>query len=153
MFGALLDKSCRSNLVHVGTVVVLTTSQTTTTGMLAVLSYTTLSMGDVAAAVIREQFVSLQSSICETLQHARFNGRHDGVTLVLQQFKNHIRTGSSTYCLRVFEVRVGMATVVLLSLLRCVASKDWKWVVVFLRPAALALHGPGKLLGERAAQP
>jgi hypothetical protein len=46
-------------------VVVLTTSQTTTTGMLAVLSYTTLSMGDVAAAVIREQFVSLPSSIRE----------------------------------------------------------------------------------------
>lgn len=81
------------------------------------------------------------------------NGRHDGVTLVPQQFKNHDRTGSSTYCLRVFEVRVGMATVVVLSLLRCVASKDWKWVVVFLRPAALAQHGPGKLLGERAAQP
>lgn len=65
MFGAPLDKSCRSNLVHVGTVVVLTTSQTTTTGMLAVLAYTTLSMGNVAAAVIRERFVSLPSSSCE----------------------------------------------------------------------------------------
>jgi hypothetical protein len=32
-------------------VVVLTTGQTTTTGVLAVLSYTTLSMGDVTAAV------------------------------------------------------------------------------------------------------
>jgi hypothetical protein len=43
-----------SNLVHVGSVVVLTTSQTTTTGMLAVLSYTTLSVGDVAAAINRK---------------------------------------------------------------------------------------------------
>jgi hypothetical protein len=65
VFGVPFDESCRSNLVHVGTVVVLTTSQTTTTGMLAVLAYTTLSMGNVAAAVIREQFVSLPSSSCE----------------------------------------------------------------------------------------
>ena len=37
-------------LVHVGTVVVLTTSKTTTTGMLAVLSDTSLTGGNVAAA-------------------------------------------------------------------------------------------------------
>ena len=36
-------------LVHVGTVVVLTTSQTTTTGVLAVLAYTTVAVRDVAA--------------------------------------------------------------------------------------------------------
>jgi hypothetical protein len=36
-------------LVHVGTVVVLTTSETSTTGMLAVLSYTTVAVGDMAA--------------------------------------------------------------------------------------------------------
>ena len=41
----------RSNLVHVGTVVVLTTGKTTTTGVLAVLAYTSLTGGDVAAAV------------------------------------------------------------------------------------------------------
>jgi hypothetical protein len=35
----------------VGTVVVLTTSQTTTTGMLAVLAYTSMSVGDVAATM------------------------------------------------------------------------------------------------------
>lgn len=38
-----------SNLVQVGTVVVLTTGHTTTTGMLAVLSYTTVTGRDVAA--------------------------------------------------------------------------------------------------------
>jgi hypothetical protein len=38
-------------LVEVRSVVVLTTSQTSTTWMLAVLSYTTVSGGDVAAAV------------------------------------------------------------------------------------------------------
>ena len=41
----------RSNLVHVGTVVVLTTSQTTTSGMLAVLAYTALAGGDMAATI------------------------------------------------------------------------------------------------------
>lgn len=43
-----------SNLVQVGTVVVLTTGHTTTTWMLAVLSYTTVSGRDVAATVKRE---------------------------------------------------------------------------------------------------
>jgi len=41
----------RSNLVHVGTVVVLTTSQTTTTGVLAVLADATVAVQYVAAAV------------------------------------------------------------------------------------------------------
>lgn len=39
-------------LVHVGTVVVLTTSKTATTGVLAVLSYTTATSGDVSTAVM-----------------------------------------------------------------------------------------------------
>jgi hypothetical protein len=38
-------------LVHVGSVVMLTTSKTTTTGMLAVLSYTSVSGRDMAAAM------------------------------------------------------------------------------------------------------
>jgi len=38
-------------LVHVDLVVVLTTGKTTTTGMLAVLSYTTVTGGNVTAAV------------------------------------------------------------------------------------------------------
>jgi hypothetical protein len=42
-------------LVEVGTVVVLTTGHTTTTGVLAVLSYTTVAGRDMAAAV----FVSI----------------------------------------------------------------------------------------------
>jgi hypothetical protein len=38
-------------LVHVGAVVVLTTGETTTTGGLAVLAYTTVTSGHMAAAV------------------------------------------------------------------------------------------------------
>lgn len=40
----------RMVLVHVDLVVVLTTGKTTTTGMLAVLSYTTVTSGNVTAA-------------------------------------------------------------------------------------------------------
>ena len=40
-------------LVHVGSVVVLTTGKTTTTGMLPVLAYTTVTGRDVAAAVVK----------------------------------------------------------------------------------------------------
>jgi hypothetical protein len=48
-----------------------------------------------------------------------------------------------TYCLRVFEVRVGMATVVVLSLFRCLVVEDWKWVVMILRLLALlAVRSP-----------
>jgi len=43
-------------LIQVGTVVMLTTSKTTTTRMLAVLSYTTVTGGDVTTAV-REKTV------------------------------------------------------------------------------------------------
>jgi hypothetical protein len=38
-------------LVHVGSVVMLSTSKTTTTWMLAMLSYTTVSSGDMTTAV------------------------------------------------------------------------------------------------------
>lgn len=41
-------------LIQIGTVVMLTTSETSTTGMLAVLSYTTLSGGNVTAAAEQE---------------------------------------------------------------------------------------------------
>ena len=54
---SLSSISNRSNLVHVGTVVVLTTSQTSTTGMLSVLSDTSLTGGDVAAAMKRKMSV------------------------------------------------------------------------------------------------
>lgn len=46
-----LSEVTRMVLVHVGTVVVLTTSETTTTWMLAVLSYTSLTGGDMTAAM------------------------------------------------------------------------------------------------------
>jgi hypothetical protein len=41
-------------LVHVGSVVMLATSKTTTTWMLAVLSYTTVTGGNVSATIERE---------------------------------------------------------------------------------------------------
>jgi hypothetical protein len=46
-----LSEVTRMVLVHVGSVVMLTTSKTTTTGMLAVLSYTSVSGRDMAAAM------------------------------------------------------------------------------------------------------
>ena len=46
-----LAKVTRVVLVEIRTVVMLSTSHTATTGMLAVLSYTTVAGGDVAAAV------------------------------------------------------------------------------------------------------
>lgn len=46
-----LTKVTRMVLIQVGTVMVLTTSKTTTTWMLAVLSYTTVTGGDVTTAV------------------------------------------------------------------------------------------------------
>lgn len=45
-----LSKVSRVVFVQVRSVVVLSTSQTATTGMLAVLSYTTFTGGDVSAA-------------------------------------------------------------------------------------------------------
>lgn len=50
-------------LVHVGTVVVLTTSKTTTTGMLAVLSDTSLTGGNVAAAENKSQSITYSNII------------------------------------------------------------------------------------------
>ena len=46
-----LTEVTRMVLVHVGTVVVLTTGKTTTTGVLAVLAYTSMTVGDVAAVL------------------------------------------------------------------------------------------------------
>jgi hypothetical protein len=48
-------------LVHVRSVVMLTTSKTTTTGMLAVLAYTTVSSRDMAATVKRELAIVVPS--------------------------------------------------------------------------------------------
>ena len=47
----------RMVLVHVCAVVVLTTSKTTTTGMLSVLAYTTVTGRDVTAAVKKDMLV------------------------------------------------------------------------------------------------
>jgi len=46
-----LSEVTRMVLVHVGSVVMLTTSETTTTGMFAMLSYTSVSGRDMTAAM------------------------------------------------------------------------------------------------------
>jgi len=46
-------------LIHIGSVVMLSTSKTTTTGMLAVLSYTTVTGGNVSATVIQGSSASV----------------------------------------------------------------------------------------------
>lgn len=46
-----LTEVTRMVLIHVGSVVVLSTGETTTTWMLAVLSYTTVTGGDMTAAI------------------------------------------------------------------------------------------------------
>jgi hypothetical protein len=63
-------------LIHVGSVVVLTTSKTTTTGMLAVLSYTTVSSGDVAAAVKRDILAIVFLQVPKHQHHQSSTTRH-----------------------------------------------------------------------------
>jgi hypothetical protein len=46
-----LSEVTRMVLVHIGTVMMLSTGKTTSTGMLAVLSYTTVSSGNMTAAI------------------------------------------------------------------------------------------------------
>jgi len=48
-----LSEVTRMVFIHVGSVVMLSTCETSSTGMLAVLSYTTVTGGDVTAAVER----------------------------------------------------------------------------------------------------
>lgn len=65
-----LSKVTRMVLVHVCSVVVLSTSKTSTTGMLAVLAYTTVAGGDVAATITQvssafESFVHHLSPIAQ----------------------------------------------------------------------------------------
>lgn len=59
-----LSEVTRMVLVHVGSVMMLSTGQTATTWMLAVLAYTTLSGRDVSAAVGSMLADALSTSIC-----------------------------------------------------------------------------------------
>jgi hypothetical protein len=63
-----LSKVTGMVLVHVCSVVMLSTSQTSTTGMLAMLSYTAVAGGDVAAAVWRVLAYILSISLFFHLQ-------------------------------------------------------------------------------------
>lgn len=58
-----LTEVTRVVLVHVGTVVVLTTGHTTTTGMLAVLADTTVTGRDVATTVKKMLVVCSKSAV------------------------------------------------------------------------------------------
>ena len=87
-----LAEVARMIFVEVCPVMVLSTCHTTTTGMLAVLAYTSMTGGDMAAAIRR---VSSFTSV------AVIESRGDG------------RQGQgkkATYCLRVFVSRVGIVT-------------------------------------------
>jgi hypothetical protein len=82
-------------------VVVLTTGETTTTGVLAVLAYTAVTSGNMTAAVRENrQYADLQGKDADTMRLNRIGRPLDC----------EARSRGKTYCLRVFEVRVGMAT-------------------------------------------
>jgi hypothetical protein len=116
---------------------VLTTGQTTTTWMLPVLANTSLSGGDVTAAV-KNLLVSQQNSPANWFQkrhrlHESCRAGEPAWTFNRAEFCLQSILRDKTYCLRVLEVRVGMATagwVLSLSgvMLR---QRDWKWVVMF----------------------
>ena len=59
-----LSEVTRMVFIQVGTVVMLTTCETSTTGMLAVLSYTTVTGGDVTAAAKEEVLAYRPFHIC-----------------------------------------------------------------------------------------
>jgi len=100
-------------LVHVGTVVVLTTGETTTTGMLPVLADTTVTGRDVAAAV--DEDVSGMSA-----QDMRFACRL--LQPRLGTWRLQFGRWRGTYCLRVLVALVGIVTVLTLAM-RCSLSK------------------------------
>ena len=78
-------------LVHVRAVVVLTTGETTTTGMLPVLAYTTVTGRDVAAAVVK----NVVSEVLPSLIAAVSQGAVRRKTSVWWLWRG------LTYCLRV----------------------------------------------------
>lgn len=113
-------------LVHVGSVVMLSTSKTTTTGMLAVFSYTTVSGGDVSAAIesssacitisvpipirICEAFVVFEIEIQSCPSSTALNSvRFQRAYIQRSEWKR-------TYCLRVLLKWVGIFAVLSMSL-------------------------------------
>jgi hypothetical protein len=60
-----LAKVSRMVFIHVGSVMMLSTSETSSTWMLAVLSYTSLSGGDMTAAVFTICQFSSSRDICD----------------------------------------------------------------------------------------
>ena len=54
-----LPKVSRMVFVEIGLVVMLPTSHTTSTGMLPVFAYTSMTSGDMTATVVRGAFVSV----------------------------------------------------------------------------------------------
>ena len=94
-----LTKVTRMVLVHIRSVVMLTTSKTSTTGMLAVLAYTAVSSRDMAATVKKllasQYFESHRPCQCSTTI------RHSATCIGEERARE-------TYCLRVFDKWVGI---------------------------------------------
>ena len=86
-----LSKVTRMVFIEIGSVMVLTTGHTTTTGMLAVLAYTTVTGGDMAPAA---KVVSV--GVCRDVEKPEKEGTNGG---------------SVSYCLRVLLNRVGMMAI------------------------------------------
>lgn len=156
VFRARRSSSCleSSNLVHVGTVVVLTTSQTTTTRMLAVLSYTAVTGGNMAAAVKQRVSPRCSSARAATApspsqrqSHHRSNRALNRAAATSSRGQKHVLLAGLRSSGRHGDVGGAVAFPVF-----CV--EDWEWVVMILRLLTLgAGPEPGKSLGERASQP
>jgi hypothetical protein len=95
-----LSKVTRMVFIHIRSVMMLTTSKTSTTGMLAVLAYTTVSGGDMAATV-RRLSVNYYSSLGPVSL-----SRTTSMAEIALLSNGRLR---ETYCLRVFDKWVGIA--------------------------------------------
>jgi hypothetical protein len=99
-----LSKVTRMVPVQVRPVMMLSTSKTSSTGMLPVLPYTTVSCGDMTATVVNTSVSTVSMGIVEPI--SPFN-RH--LIEILLSAKNIL---DLTYCLRVFVKWVGIVDVV-----------------------------------------
>lgn len=96
-----LSKVTGMVFIHIRSVVMLTTSKTSTTGMLAVLAYTTVSGGDMAATRRR-----LSVNCNFTLGSVSLSRTTRSMIETVPLSNGRLR---ETYCLRVFDKWVGIA--------------------------------------------
>jgi hypothetical protein len=112
-----LTEVTRMVLVDVGTVVVLTTGHTATTGGLAVLANSTVTGGHMAAAVKEKAEISILVGImCEVSEVLDVERRAWSDMQKRRRYRkrcayhehNSRRWKGSTHCFRVFDKRVGI---------------------------------------------